>query len=286
MLFIKNNWRGFLFPFFCGCIILVDQVILEIPLGLTIVKISCFSIIHYIYVLKSQYIYKSDIYNYMTNLKIELSKNNVIKPLLSKNTSTYLFWSYFLLVTLFISNFSILIGYKKFIFSLIIILTVIVFIDSLNELLRLLLNKSDLSRVYVPHSLQQTRYFWEVLAKLTPVCTSFSKVTLSFLIGSEVVYPSIFGDGQELGPITKIIGNKYIHPDCNIPIETRFDMQYESYKTRWNLDVDQELRPIDSRMPERITNICCKDDMYDLNSTTSMIEAMTSGSDISLSTKK
>jgi hypothetical protein len=162
----------------------------------------------------------------------------------------------------------------------------IVFMDAINELIRLMTNKSDLSRVYIPHSLQQTRFVWQAFAKLTPVCSSFGKVILTCATASEVIFPIIFGNGQSLGPITKIVANQHMYPDCNVPVETRFDMQYESYKSGWNLEVDQKLRPIDSRMPERIFNIRCKDDMYNMSLTTNMIDALETGGTISISTKK
>tara|TARA_R110001592_G_scaffold150202_5_gene376019 strand:- start:4461 stop:5318 length:858 start_codon:yes stop_codon:yes gene_type:complete len=285
MLFFKSNWKAIIFPFFCLSIVVIDQLVLELPLIITIFKIGCFSFLHFFYVLKNKYIYTSDIYQYISNLRIELNKNNIIKPFLKKTHSTYLFWAYFLLIILFISNFSILVGYKQVIFFLIVILTMVVFMDAINELIRLLTNKSELSRVYTPHSLQQTRFVWQALAKLTPVCTSFGKVALTCLVGSEVAYPIIFGNGQSLGPITKTVANQYMYPDCNLPIETRFDMQYESYKSGWNSDVDQNLRPIDSRMPERALNIRSKVDMYNMSLTTDMIDALESEG-ISISTKK
>lgn len=286
MLFFKNNWKAIIFPFFCLFILIIDQLILELPLIITIVKIGCFSFLHFFYVLKNKYIYTSDIYKYIINLRIELNKNNIIKPFLNKTHSTYLFWAYFFLVMLSMSKLSILMDYKQVIFSLIVILTMIVFMDAINELIRLMTNKSELSRVYTPHSLQQTRFVWQAFAKLTPICTSVGKVALTCAATSEVVYPTIFGNGQSLGPVTKMVANQHMYPDCNVPVETRFDMQYESYKSGWNSEVDQKLRPIDSRMPERILNIRSKDDMYDMSLTTNMIDALENSGTMYISTKK
>lgn len=286
MLFLKNNWKAILFPFSCLIILIVDQIILQISLMISLVKIGIISLLHAMFVLKTKYVYNSDIYNYIYNLRIELNKNSIIKPFLKTSQSMYIFWLYFFLVTLFLSNFAFVIPYRKMLLSLITVLTIIVFMDCINEIFRAIINKADLNRVYTPHSLKQTRFMWKAIAKIMPACISFGKLVTATLVGTEVVGPSIVGDGQLIGPVTKTVVNNHMYPNCEVPLETRYDVQYESYKERWNSDVDKGLRPENNRMPERIYTINCKKDMLNLGLTSDMIDSLSTSQSITTPGKK
>jgi hypothetical protein len=93
MKFLFKNYKGLIYPLIILSILFFDQIIFQIPLIITLLKLFCFSILHYLYVLKTDYIYDSDIYRYLTDLKIELEKNYIIKPFLSPIQSTIIFWS-------------------------------------------------------------------------------------------------------------------------------------------------------------------------------------------------
>ena len=286
MRFFINNWKAFTYPLFCLSILIVDQLVLNVPLLLTLLKIGGLSFLHVVFVFKNKYVFDSDIYHYISNLRTELDKHNMIKPILTSSQSMYLFWFYFLILTLFLSDFVHTIEYKMLLFYSVVILTIIVFVDGINEIFRAFTNKADLNKVYTPFSLRQTRYMWKALAQLTPVCASIGKIVTGTLVGTEIIGPGFIGNGQTIGPVTKVIANDYIYPGCNITLQTKYDIAYESYKSGWNLEVNEGLRPESTRIPERVCSIKCKKDMLDLGLTDDMIGALSTSSAISISNKK
>ena len=269
---IRNNWRGILFPTICGGIILSDQVLFDLPWAITLVKIFVFSILHILFVLKSKYVYNSDIYNYVTLLNIELDKNHVIKPFLTRGQASLIWWGFFFLLNLYLLRLTIIVQNLVYVHGLLVILGSIIFIDSLNEIFRTLTNKADLARVHVPYSLQQTRGVIQISTKLIPTCVNMGKVTMAVLGGTELGYPLIFGDGQKLGPVTSGVANQ-IYSDCNIPIETRNDLNYESYKVAWNNEIEK-YQLNDTLLPERHRHIRCNQHFLDLGLRKDQIEAL------------
>jgi hypothetical protein len=224
------------------------------PFIVTIFKIFILSLLHYLYVLRTKYIYNSDIYIYLSDLKEEMNRNHVIKPFLSRNLFqglcliTYigtLSGLYFM--DSFFSNYS-------WVWTVLSLFYLIILSDVLIELLRLWVNKADLNKVKVPHSLQQTRGLWKFLAKAGPTCAKLAAGSGTLVAMSEVGYPMISGGPLKIGPLTHYHVNNHLYTDLAFPIETRGDIAYEH---AWHLNeqnVNQGVKEYNS-LKKRTFNI-------------------------------
>jgi hypothetical protein len=105
--FLRNNWQALVFPLLILSCIFFDQVVWRLPLVVTLFKLTLLGVAHYVYVLKTMYLYNSDIYRYLGNIKAEREKNytmdSLFSPLVSKAQYRYFnincsftdFWKYF-----------------------------------------------------------------------------------------------------------------------------------------------------------------------------------------------
>jgi len=135
----------------------------------------------------------------------------------------------------------------------------------------MLTNKADLGKVYVPHSLQQTRGVIKLMTKITPTCMNIAKGTVALLGASELAYPLTFGHGQKLGPVTHFVANNTYK--CSVPIETRNDSNYESYKADWN-ECIKKYGLSEIPLPERTQIIMHDRHFLDLGLQKDQIEAL------------
>ena len=226
MSYISKNWRALVFPIGIILIVLVDFMI-GMSFIVTTFKIFIFSLLHYLYVLRTKYIYNSDIYIYLSDLKEEMSRNYVIKPFLPHRVFqglcliTYigtlggLYFMYFLFFN------------HSWFWVVLSIFYLIILCDIFIELLRLWTNKADLNRVRVPHSLQQTRGMWKLLTKVGPTCAKTITGVGTLVATSEVGYPMMSGGPLTIGPLTHYHVNNHLYTDLACPIVTRFDITYE-----------------------------------------------------------
>ena len=221
-----KNWRALAFPIGVIFIIFVDFII-GTPFIVNISKILILSILHYIYVLRTKYVYNSDIYIYLSDLKEEMNRNNVIKPFLSRN-----FFQGLCLVTYFgtfcgLYFMDFLLSDYSWVWILLSLSYCIILFDVIIELLRLWTNKADLNRVKVPHSLQQTRGMWKFLTRTGPACAKIAAGVGTLVAISEVGYPMASGGPLKIGLLTHYHVNNQLYTDLAFPVETRFDITYE-----------------------------------------------------------
>jgi hypothetical protein len=261
MFFLAKNWKALVFPGVC-CYIICFDYFFGFGFGISLIKILVFSFFHFLYVYKTQYIYNSDIYIYLNELKIEYERKHIIKPFLTSNQST--------LITFSLLFFICIKDYNPFIFCFISCFACLLILDAINVFGRSLTNKAELNQVKVPVSLKQTRFMFTAFTKFTPNCVALGKLVVGSLTCSELVYPAVVGNGNTLGPVMKIIDNNLLHPDLKLPIETKLDHCYESYKA----DFDK-FRPESKPLPDRTQILFEKQDILNLGVTAGQIEIMT-----------
>ena len=90
-LFIKKNWKFLLFPFLVLFIVIFDFII-GINYTITVFKILFLSLIHYVFVLRTKYVFESELVDYYAKLKLEYESNRIMYPLLTPLMSKILFW--------------------------------------------------------------------------------------------------------------------------------------------------------------------------------------------------
>lgn len=232
MNYIVKNWRALLFPLVLSIVILIDYI-LEVPLALTLFKITLMSLVHYLYVLRTKYVYNSDIYIYLSDLKNEFEKHHVITPILSRTNFAILSWLSLIgtLSALHFIDFHS--PYAVSVWSTLSIVYILLICDVIMEIIRIWTNKANLTKVKVPFSLQQTRGMWQVLSKVGPACVKVAVVVAPTLGLLEIGYPLVSGGPNNLGPLTTYYVNNQLYSDLEYPIKTRFDVMYEH---AWHLE--------------------------------------------------
>ena len=263
--FLKNNWQSFLYPFVVMLIIAFDQV-LEVSYLVTSGKIFFFSLGHVIFVYKTKYIYQSDTYIYYAKLREEYESNFSYDALLAPRTKQRLFLSIcflaFLIVILRQDNFSC--TYQLAI--LLCLLSPVYIADCFYELFRTFTNTTDFENVKtkIPGSFGNSnihkRYMYTMIMQKVvqhgPTCINAVKGVSAGVGILEMGYPTIFADGQ-LGPLTKLVGNKFIYKDAGLvcPIKTAQDMVYESQRQIVEEGVIDGSRAY-NHMPKRTFSFC------------------------------
>jgi len=260
MFFLRNNWKGLFFPISCFCILFFDYSIGN-SFYFTLIKILILSLLHALYVYKTEYVYDSDIYRYLNDLKFEYERNHIIKPFLTYNQVNMVYIC--LVITLCFRPFE---SFSLISFSF---LSALLIIDSLNIFLRSLTNKAELKNVKPPISLMQTRFVFTILTKLIPNCAAASRFVIGMGVTTEIAYPSMLGDGNCIGPVTKFIGNNILYTDIKIPVETKLDSMYESFRHQDLIRPEGE-----PPLPERIGNLRKEQDLLDLGVSQGDIDSM------------
>jgi hypothetical protein len=227
--FVTRNWKAILFPVVILLIITFDQCILGLPWELTTVKVFFISSLHVMLVLKTKYLFDSDIYNYLSSLKLEHERCFIIKPFLSNLQTSIIFGITFILF-LVVSHglFSV---YTSFFNGLLILCLCALFANSINEMARNYTNRSDLGQVRVPPSIQQRRFTITLLqlgTKVSPLCANAVKLVGTGLGLSEIGIPIVTGGPNKIGPVTHWITNRiYAGNEMTCPIRTRLDVMAE-----------------------------------------------------------
>lgn len=229
-MFLKKNYKSLLFPLMILGIFLFDQILMHFPLELTVLKILFISLLHTFVVLRTNYIYSTDIYIYLSALKVARENNFIIKPILSEIQCNVLFGislGSFLILT----HFNNLGEISNVLFGILISSFFLLFLNSLNEVFRNYTNKADLHRVKIPASLQQRRYvisLSQLGTKAVPLCINTVKLLGATLGLSEFGVPMLTGGPNNIGPITAFVVNtKYADNDMTCPIRTRLDITAE-----------------------------------------------------------
>jgi len=260
MFFLRNNWKGLFFPTSCFCIFFFDYSIGN-SFYFTLIKLLIFSLFHALYVYKTKYVYDSDIYIYLNDLKFEYERNHIIKPFLTYNQVTIIYIC--LVITFCFQPFE---SFSLISFSF---LSALLIIDSLNIFFRSLTNKAELKNVKPPISLMQTRFVFTTFTKLIPNCVAASRFVIGTGIATEIVYPVVLGDGNRIGPVTKFIGNNILYTDLQVPVLTKLDSMYESFKHQDLIRPEGELS-----LPERTCNLRKEQDLLDLGVSQGDIDSM------------
>ena len=230
--FFKSNWKFTLFPLSLSFIIFFDYYF-EYSIYVTLIKITIFSLVHFLFVLRTKYIFDSDIIRYYSSLKIAFEDGYTVKSAINSKQSRYLFYVYYLisLLLLFIvysnPNAHELIILNSFWH---VIFFIIFFTDFSFELYRLKTNTSNLSKIPVPTSLSNVRFFSGTIIKfatIAPTCAKATSAIVSGLAFSEIALPTIRGGFNKQGPLTNYYLNNYEYNDLACPIETRADASYE-----------------------------------------------------------
>jgi hypothetical protein len=229
-MFLKKNYKSLLFPLMVIGIAVFDQVFMHFALEFTALKILFVSILHSFVVLRTNYVYTTDIYIYLSSLKLAREKNFVVKPILSQIQCNFLFFSSF--ISFFILTHVNELGeLGNILFGVLIGSFCVLFLNSLNEVFRNYTNKADLRRVNVPASLQQRRYVISLAqlgTKAVPLCVNTVKLLGATLGLSELGVPMLTGGPNNIGPITAFVVNKkYADNDMTCPIRTRLDITAE-----------------------------------------------------------
>jgi hypothetical protein len=215
-------------------IIFFDQILMEFPIELTIFKVLVVSLLHVLFVMRTKYVYNSDIYIYLSDLKKAREECFIIKPLLSDLQSGILFWLSFVLF-LGITYFGL--GQSNLLNGLLLLCFSTLLLNGFNEILRNLTNKAELSRVAVPPSLQQRRFMPTIAqfgAKAAPLCGNALRTVGAGIGISEVALPFVTGGPNNIGPITRWATNKmYAGNKMTCPINTRLDVMAEH---AWNVN--------------------------------------------------
>ena len=92
--FFNNNWKFAVFPLSLPFIMIVDYY-LQYPVYISMVKVALFALIHFLFVLRTKYIFDSDIVRYYSNLKIEFANGFTVKSVLSTKQSKYVYYFYY-----------------------------------------------------------------------------------------------------------------------------------------------------------------------------------------------
>jgi hypothetical protein len=271
MKFIKSNWKGLLFPIICCCIIAFDYYF-DNPFVLSLVRILIFSFFHFLYVYKTKYVYDSDVYRYLDALKTEYERKHIIKPFLSDTQST----TALVLLVLSVCVKDV----HPLIYAVMLPCASLLIMDSINIFMRTLTNKAELNSIRSPASLTQVRFVFTWMTKITPNCKALGRFTAGALTMSEVVYPKFLCNDNTLGPVVKMVDNKILHPELKLPIETKLDHNYESYRSEF-----AKYRPNSIPLPDRTQILFTKNDILDLGVDKGHIESMISSSS-SLTIKK
>ena len=82
-MFFKKNHKIILFPLLIMGIVLFDQLFLLLPLEVTALKVLFVGLLHIFLVIRTKYLNSSDIFIYLSDLKLARERNFIIKPILS-----------------------------------------------------------------------------------------------------------------------------------------------------------------------------------------------------------
>ena len=92
--FVNNNWRFALFPLSLSFIMILDYYF-QYPAYVTLAKITIFSLVYLLLVLRTKYIFDSDIIRYYSTLKAEFENGYIVQSLLSPRQFRYVFYFYY-----------------------------------------------------------------------------------------------------------------------------------------------------------------------------------------------
>jgi len=224
MLFLRQHWKILMFPIYCIFVFVIDYYI-GYSFYFSIIKIIFVSFLFLLYNKKSEFIENSDVYHYLMGLKCEYDKKHIIKPFLTSTQSSIIFFLLFLLVIL--KNDKPL---GSFLLGLFLFLIGLLIMDSLNIFLRSLTNKAELKSIRTPASLEQVRFVFTTVTKITPVIVPAGKFLFGAVMFSEFAYPEFAQNPVELGPLMKYYANNNLHKDLKVPIETSLDLKWESIR--------------------------------------------------------
>jgi hypothetical protein len=119
-----------------------------------------------------------------------------------------------------------------------------------------------LENIKPPPNLMQTRLIFTTLIQYGPNCVAALRLVVGTLALTEIVYPRGCGNGSRIGPKPCGWTNKVLYPELIIPVETRLDVMYESFKYDNN---ECFIRPKgEPPLPERICVLRREQDLLDL----------------------
>ena len=229
--FIKNNWKYLLFPSTFLFIIFFDTFF-KIHPALTLIKLLFFSITHYMVVLKTRYVFNSDIMRYYGSLKYEYEESCKIDSLLSRRQSTIIFWTYFLGSLIMLNMMFVNSWIHNLIPFWFLVFFLIFFSDFSVEVLRYSTSAPNYSKVAIPASIKPYRRFSGFIAKFASfgsACGRSGPLVMGGFGISEVGYPMASGGFNQNGLITGYYVNNYLYSpeQLSYPINTRADVAYE-----------------------------------------------------------
>jgi hypothetical protein len=186
-------------------------------------------ILHYFLVLRTKYIFESDLSRYAKEYSEFYEKDMVLSPLLSKKVWVLLFLLAYLILVLF--SIDIPLVSNKILGLFFLGITLIMVMDLFYEFLRFYTNKRSKNRIKIPISLSQVRFLGgvvEVVVKTQPLCLKIAGSLLSVLGATEFFLPLALGGPNNIGPATNIAANAYYSShNMPVPIRTRLDIVYE-----------------------------------------------------------
>jgi hypothetical protein len=211
------------------------------------------------------YLYNSDIYRYLGNIKAEREKNytmdSLFSPLVSKVLSTA---TLILTVALLIfGNIFPSADWLETAWVAMGILYITLIVESTVEIIRLYTNKADFSRAPIPKSLQPKPFRYEqrrcmkqylvlrcqqlieqgfhrgleyASTNIGPMCKQFAKCVPYLVCVSEFAIPTATEGFGSTGPLTKYYINNWLYTDLAYPVQTKFDVAYE-----WTWHMHQQM---------------------------------------------
>lgn len=267
--FFKSNWKFLLFPLSLSFIIIFDYYF-EYSIYVTLIKITVFSLVHLLFVLRTKYLFDSDIIRYYASLKAEFESGYIVKSALSPRQSRYIYYFYyFISLLLLFSLYSDPSVYELIILNSFwhVIFFIIFFTDFSFELYRLKTNTSNLSKIPVPTSLSNVRFFSGTIIKfatIAPTCAKASSALISGLALSEIAVPTLRGGFNRQGPLTNYYLNSYEYDSLACPIETRADTNYENAYHGYEKDVREGVLS-ENPLPKRTRPIRRPSDLVGLS---------------------
>jgi hypothetical protein len=232
-MFLRKNWKAFVFPVLIVYIILFDLIIFEELTSFTFGKIFFVSFLHVLLVLKTKYIYDSEIYAYYTNAFISFDLATAKYKFLSKQQSKFCFISVY--VGLILVSIEPCQDYTTSIIFILVFPSSLLIVDSVHNLYVIHRSRINWSLLETPHNLHQLRFLPSPKAIVlgTAICHNIVKISLGAFTGSEIILPLVMGGPNNIGPITKAFANSKYSDASTCGVETRGDIVRDH---AWSID--------------------------------------------------
>jgi hypothetical protein len=253
--FLKNNWKGILFPVLILYVLLWDLLIFGELSSFTFIKVLLVSFFHVLLVLKTKYVFDSEIYQYYNQAFLLFDNSKAKKSFLTAKVSTGVFaFIYFQLILLSIPELD---SFKGLFLFLLAVFGLVLFIDSIYNLYILSITKVDWTRLKVPHNLQHVRFLPppEAAVVISAVCQNALKASLSLIAGSEMLGPMLLGGPNNLGPGTKKVASYLYSEASTVGVQTRADVMRDHAWTIDQANVANGSLPADQALSKRQTHL-------------------------------